>query len=71
METLEVVKAETQPGKGDKKDVAGLYTLIMSHAWQLTKENKYLLEAKKAAKTLQGKGFELFYQANNTAFQQM
>lgn len=68
MQTLEVVKAETQPGKGGEKDVAGLYALVMLHAWQLTKENKYLLEAKKAAKTLQGKGFELFYQANNTAF---
>ncbi|TFF35552.1 glycoside hydrolase family 88 protein [Mucilaginibacter psychrotolerans] len=68
METLEVVKAETQPGKGGEKDVAGLYALVMLHAWQLTRENKYLLEAKKAAKTLQGKGFELFYQANNTAF---
>jgi hypothetical protein len=68
METLEVVKAETQPGKGGEKDVAGLYALVMLHAWQLTKEDKYLLEAKKAAKTLQGKGFELFYQANNTAF---
>jgi hypothetical protein len=68
METLEVVKAETQPGKGGEKDVAGLYALVMLHAWELTKENKYLLEAKKAAKTLQGKGFDLFYQANNTAF---
>jgi hypothetical protein len=68
METLEVVKAETQPGKGGEKDVAGLYALVMLHAWQLTKENKYLLEAKKAAKSLQGKGFQLFYQANNTAF---
>jgi len=68
METLEVVKAETQPGKGGEKDVAGLYALVMLHAWQLTKENKYLLEAKRAAKTLEGKGFELFYQANNTAF---
>lgn len=68
MKTLEIVKAETQPGKGGEKDVAGLYALVMLHAWQLTKEDKYLLEAKKAAKTLQGKGFELFYQANNTAF---
>jgi hypothetical protein len=68
METLEVVKAETQPGKGGEKDVAGLYALVMLHAWQLTKDDKYLREAKKAAKTLQGKGFELFYQANNTSF---
>ncbi|WP_143065318.1 glycoside hydrolase family 88 protein [Mucilaginibacter gossypiicola] len=68
METLEAVKAETQPGKGGEKDVAGLYALVMLHAWQLTKLNKYLLEAKRAAKTLQGNGFDLFYQANNTAF---
>jgi hypothetical protein len=68
MQTLEVVKDETQPGKGGEKDVGGLYALVMLHAWQLTKENKYLLEAKKAAKSLHGKGFELFYQANNTAF---
>jgi hypothetical protein len=68
MATLEVVKAETQPGKGGEKDVAGLYALVMLHAWQLTKDSKYLKEAKKAAKTLQGKGFDLFYQANNTAF---
>jgi len=68
MATLEVVKAETIPGKGGEKDVAGLYALVMLHAWQLTKENKYLLEAKRAAKTLHGKGFDLFYQANNTAF---
>nr|WP_294944452.1 hypothetical protein [uncultured Mucilaginibacter sp.] len=68
METLEVVKAETSPGNGGEKDVAGLYALVMLHAWQLTNEEKYLREAKKAAKTLQGKGFELFYQANNTAF---
>lgn len=68
METLAAVKAETQPGKGGEKDVAGLYALVMLHAWQLTQQHKYLLEAKRAAKTLRGKGFDLFYQANNTAF---
>jgi hypothetical protein len=68
METMEAIKAETKPGKGGEKDVAGLYAHVMLRAWELTKENKYLLEAKKAAKTLHGKGFELFYQANNTAF---
>ncbi|HWZ15023.1 MAG TPA: hypothetical protein VNW95_07260 [Mucilaginibacter sp.] len=68
IETLEVIKGETQPGKGGEKDVAGLYALVMLQAWDLTKEQKYLDEAKKAAKTLQGKGFTVFYQANNTAF---
>ncbi|CAN5154154.1 hypothetical protein BH09BAC6_BH09BAC6_10320 [soil metagenome] len=68
METLDVIKAETQPGKGGQHDVAGLYAAVMLQAWELTKENRFLEEAKKAAKKLQGLGFELFYQANNTAF---
>jgi hypothetical protein len=68
MATLEVVKAETTPGMGGEKDVAGLYALVMLHAWELTKEKKYLNETKKAAESLKGKGFQLFYQANNTAF---
>jgi hypothetical protein len=68
METLEVTKAETQPGKGGEKDVAGIYTHVMLQAFELTKDKKYLKEAEKAAKTLQGKGFDVFYQANNTTF---
>lgn len=68
MDTLEVVKAETKPGAGGEKDVAGLYTHVMLQAWELTNDEKYLTEAKKAAKTLEGYGFSLFYQANNTAF---
>lgn len=68
MDTLEVVKAETAEGKGGEKDVAGIYAHVMLQAWELTAEKRYLSEAEKAAKTLQGLGFELFYQANNTAF---
>ncbi|MEO6520593.1 MAG: hypothetical protein ABIN91_02875 [Mucilaginibacter sp.] len=68
MDTLEVVKAETQPGKGGEKDVPGLYAHVMLQAWELTGEGRYLTEAEKAAKRLRGLGFELFYQANNTAF---
>ncbi|SIN65367.1 hypothetical protein [Chitinophaga niabensis] len=68
MDTLEVIKAETSPGKGGEKDVAGLYTHVMLQAWELTKEKRYLNEAERAAKTLEGLGFEMFYQANNTAF---
>lgn len=68
MDTLEVVKEETAPGKGGEKDVAGLYAHVMLQAWELTKEKRYLNEAEKAAKTLQGLGFDMFYQANNTAF---
>jgi hypothetical protein len=68
MDTLEVVKAETQPGKGGEKDVPGLYAHVMLQAFELTGEKRYLAEAEKAAQRLQGLGFELFYQANNTAF---
>lgn len=68
METLETVKAETEPGKGGEKDVAGIYAHVMLQAFELTGARKYLAEAEKAARTLKGKGFSLLYQANNTAF---
>ncbi|RFZ92921.1 hypothetical protein D0C36_16160 [Mucilaginibacter conchicola] len=68
MDTLEVIKAETQPGKGGEKDVPGLYAHVLLQAWELTGEKRYLAEAEKAALKLKGSGFEVFYQANNTAF---
>ena len=68
MDTLEVIKAETQPGKGGEKDVPGLYAHVLLQAWELTGRKRYLAEAEKAALKLRGVGFELFYQANNTAF---
>ncbi|MFI5162871.1 MAG: hypothetical protein ACHQHN_16435 [Sphingobacteriales bacterium] len=68
MDTLEVIKKETQPGKGGEKDVPGLYAHVMLQAWELTGKKRYLDEAEKSAKKLQGLGFELLYQANNTAF---
>jgi len=68
MDTLEVIKAETAEGKGGEKDVAGLFAHIMLQAYELTGEKRFLNEAEKSAKTLKGYGFEIFYQANNTAF---
>lgn len=68
MDTLEVIKAETQPGKGGEKDTPGLYAHVMLQAWELTGEKKYLAEAEKAAMKLKGLGFDLFYQANDTSF---
>jgi hypothetical protein len=68
MDTLEIIKAETKPGKGGEKDVPGLYAHVMLQAWELTGDVRYLDEAKKAALSLRGHGFNLFYQANNTAF---
>jgi hypothetical protein len=68
MDTLEVLKAETQPGKGGEKDVPGLYAHVMLQAYELTGKKLYLAEAEIAASKLQGLGFDIFYQANNTAF---
>lgn len=68
MATLEVVKAETAPGEDGEKDVPGSYAHLMIQIWQLTGDKKYFDEAVKAAKKLEGLGFDLFYQANNTAF---
>lgn len=68
LDTLEVIKAETAEGKGGERDVPGIYAHVMLQAYELTKERKYLLEAKRAANALKGRGFGIFYQANNTAF---
>ena len=68
METLDTIKEEREPGKGGENDVPGLYAHVMLQAYELTGEKKYLAEAERAAKALQGLGFELLYQANNTAF---
>ena len=68
MTTLEVIKAETSPGKGGEKDVPGSYAHVMIMAYKLTNEKRFLNEAIKALKSLEGLGFDIFYQANNTAF---
>jgi hypothetical protein len=68
MDTLEIIKAETKEGAGGPHDVAGIYAHLMIQVWELTKEDRYLEEAKKAARSLQGFGFDLFYQANEVLF---
>ncbi|PZR22629.1 MAG: hypothetical protein DI539_05240 [Flavobacterium psychrophilum] len=68
MATLEVLKEETAEGQGGEKDVPGAYAHLMIQVWQLTGEQRYFDEALKAAKKLDGLGFDIFYQANNTAF---
>jgi len=68
MDTLETLKAETAPGMGGEKDVAGGYLNLMMNMYKLTQEERYLNEAIKGAKNLEGLGLDIFYQANNTAF---
>jgi hypothetical protein len=65
---MEVIKAESKEGEGGENDVGGQYAHLMMQAWDLTKEERYLEEAKKAAKAMQGLGFKLLYQANSTIF---
>ena len=68
IDTLEVLKAEAEAGKGGELDVPGLYAHVMLQAFELTQEQRYLDEALAAARALRGKGFELAYQTNNVAF---
>lgn len=68
IDTLQVIKAESEPGKGGERDVPGLYAHVMLQAHELTGNPRYLDEALAAAGALRGKGFELAYQTNNVAF---
>lgn len=68
MTTLEIIKAETSPGNGGEKDVPGSYAHVMLMAYKLTNEKRFINEAIKALKSLEGLAFDIFYQANNTAF---
>ena len=68
VDTLEVIQAESAPGKGGELDVPGLYAHVMLQAYDLTDDGRYLDEALAAARALRGKGFELTYQTNNVAF---
>ncbi|PWV56924.1 hypothetical protein [Chitinophaga sp. S165] len=68
LNTLEVIKEETAPGQGGEKDVAGMYAHVMLQAWELTGDKRYLSEAEQAAQSLTAYGFNIMYQANNTAF---
>lgn len=63
---LNVLKAETEEGRGGELDVAGMYTHVMLQTYNLTKEEGYLAEARQSAERLRGKGFTLLYQSNIT-----
>ena len=68
LQTLEIIRAESAPGKGGENDVAGLYALVMLEAYEMTGKSAYLDEAKEAASALEGLGFALGYQTNTTGF---
>lgn len=68
LNTLEVIKAETKPGNGGEHDVGALYAHVMLAAYDLSGEDRFVDEAKRAASRLRGLGFELGYQFNNVCF---
>ena len=68
LETLDIVRAESAPGKGGENDVAGLYALVMLHAHELFGDAAYLEEAERAVAGLRDLGFGLGYQMNTTGF---
>jgi hypothetical protein len=68
LETLDIIRAEAAPGSGGENDVAGLYALVMIHAYEMFGVSEYLREAEAAIVQLQGLGFKLAYQLNTTGF---
>lgn len=68
IKTLEVIKAEATPGKGGEHDVGALYAHVMLAAFDLSGDQRFVDEAKRAASRLRGFGFDLAYQYNNVSF---
>lgn len=68
VDTFEViVEARNDDGLG-QTDVGGIYAYVMVQAYELTGEQMYLQEARKAIDAARGMRFELNYQANLTAW---
>jgi len=68
VDTFEViVEARNADGLG-QTDVGGIYAYVMVQAYELTGEQSYLMEARKAIEAARGMRFNLNYQANLTAW---
>jgi len=64
---LDTIKAQTKPGAGGEHDVGAQYVHLMMQAFDLTGEQRFIDEAERAAMALEGLGFEMGYQLNNTS----
>lgn len=62
-----IVEARNDDGLG-QTDVGGIYAYVMTQAFQLTQEERFLNEARAAIDAAKGMRFELEYQANLTAW---
>jgi hypothetical protein len=67
LKTLDIIRAESNPGEGGENDVTGLYALVMLHAHELFGDEEYLEEAKRGA-DLCNAAFDYGYQMNTTAY---
>ena len=68
LKTLDIVRAESSPGAGGERDVAGLYALDMLLAHELFGDDAYLQEGRRAAAAVRHAGFRIGYQLNTTTF---
>lgn len=62
-----IVEARNDDGLG-QTDVGGVYAYVMLQAYELTADQTYLIEARKAIDAAKDMRFELNYQANLTAW---
>ena len=68
MTDFSVIQQDRGPEDLGQTDVGGIYAYVMLQAHQLTGDDEYLDEARKALKALEGRKFELAYQTNLTAW---
>lgn len=66
--TLEITKAERQPGAPGQTDAGGLYAFVMIQAYELTEEARFLDEARAALRATADLSFDLVYQTNLTSW---
>lgn len=66
-ETFDVMREAPTRELGET-DVAGLYAYLMLQVREITGDERYLEEAKRAAEVLRGLDFDVGYQFNNTAW---
>lgn len=66
--TLETLTENRKPGEGGQTDVGGLYAYVMLQAFDLTKDDRFIEEAKAAIHSTAELGFTIGYQFNNVAW---
>ena len=68
IQTLEVITGARKPGDPGQSDAGGVFAYVMIQAWEMTRDPRFLEEAKAAMQAIRDMEFELEYQANITAW---